>query len=208
MFLCSTSGFLIWTISRWPSSFRGFCSEDECWPRWVDSWCRIIHRSHTSFLINRATRVDAVHPYPPWMGSFNHIFRRQFIYLSWCLRFITLSRPPKRFIKTWFRLLVLNSSSSLLYISLGCDTDFRSNRSSSRSPDRLQNARSRSPSTRTSSSPLDLSFEYYIGFRTYRSLDRSSDRFLPLSSSSSSSSSSRDHTVDIDPQWHNMDCCM
>ena len=26
--------------------------------------------------------------------------------------------------------------------------------------------------------------------------------------SSSSSSSSRVHTVDIDPQWHNMDCCI
>ena len=25
---------------------------------------------------------------------------------------------------------------------------------------------------------------------------------------SSSSSSSRNHTVDIDPQWRNMDCCM
>ena len=34
------------------------------------------------------------------------------------------------------------------------------------------------------------------------------DRFAKCEMRMESSSSSRVHTVDIDPQWHNMDCCI
>ena len=51
--------------------------------------------------------------------------------------------------------------------------------------------------------PADNASE--LAFQVASTLTDILDNQIPISSSSSSS---RVHTVDIDPQWHNMDCCM